>query len=233
MKRYLPWFVLSFFTSMAIASVGRPQALPESYDLRNELPSLTPVKDQGVSGSCLSDAPVFAMEVAIQKAEKSTPVVLSDSYVLTCGVDGGSGSIPYSLFITPGVVRDIDWVKTNSAKDCATAKIYRRANGYQTIGSLHDQDSNVESIKQAILDHGAVVAEMGATPGFVNYSKGIFRDCESSPEINHAVTLIGWDDQGGYWIGRNSWGAVWGESGYFRIQYGCNGIDSYGSYLIY
>ena len=55
-----------------------------------------------------------------------------------------------------------------------------------------------------------------------------------SAGVNHAITLIGWDDNrysrenfnsasnvtsNGAWIARNSWGDDWGEAGYFYISY--------------
>ena len=41
------------------------------------------------------------------------------------------------------------------------------------------------------------------------------RDCG----INHCVALVGWDDAGGHWIFRNSWGAGWTGDGYWELGY--------------
>jgi len=45
-------------------------------------------------------------------------------------------------------------------------------------------------------------------------------------KTNHAVLIVGWDDNlqyaggSGAWIVRNSWGTSWGDHGYFYIAYG-------------
>jgi hypothetical protein len=40
--------------------------------------------------------------------------------------------------------------------------------------------------------------------------------------INHCVVLVGYDDGGGHWIAKNSWGATWGvhNNGYWEVGYG-------------
>ncbi len=49
--------------------------------------------------------------------------------------------------------------------------------------------------------------------------------------INHGITMIGWDDDKGAWLIKNSWGTEWGETGgygtdkgYMWISYECNNI---------
>lgn len=43
--------------------------------------------------------------------------------------------------------------------------------------------------------------------------------------INHAVNIVGYGTNTNgilYWVGRNSWGTWWGQSGYFMIRRGVN-----------
>ena len=46
----------------------------------------------------------------------------------------------------------------------------------------------------------------------------------SNAEVNHGVTLVGWDDSKQAWRIKNSWGPGWGESGYMWIAYNTNKI---------
>jgi hypothetical protein len=69
------------------------------------------------------------------------------------------------------------------------------------------------------------------TNGWNTYLNGIYSGCTISATItgtNHAVILVGVDSVGNYKI-RNSWGALWGESGYIRVsvQYDC-GVPLHG-----
>merc|ERR1719401_1780198 len=71
-----------------------------------------------------------------------------------------------------------------------------------------------------------MVEERG--PGLKLYQGGIFSgDCTSQP--NHAVVVVGYGTDNGqdYWLIQNSWGAAWGEGGYFRLARG-SGTDGMG-----
>lgn len=100
-------------------------------------------------------------------------------------------------------------------------------------------DSSVpptENIKQAIYTYGPVAAAVCVGPAFQAYGGGIFQTNESSycsGGVNHAIVLVGWDDTGGYWVLRNSWGTSWGESGYMRIKYGISNVGYAATYVVY
>lgn len=103
--------------------------------------------------------------------------------------------------------------------------------------------SDRELIKQEIKNHGAVTASYCATPGdyssggevySVRYSATYNSFYGNFSYANHAVMLVGWDDNfpkenfhadlkpagDGAWLVRNSWGLNdYGEHGYFWLSY--------------
>lgn len=77
-------------------------------------------------------------------------------------------------------------------------------------------------IKKEILKHGPVVAQMTIFTDFLTYKDGIYHRSEDAFKFNgqHVVKIVGWDRQGDgneYWIVENTWGADWGENGYFKV----------------
>lgn len=59
------------------------------------------------------------------------------------------------------------------------------------------------------------------TNKFEAYKTGIYKEFEALPIANHVVSITGWgfDNTSNieYWIVRNSWGAEWGQMGFFYI----------------
>ena len=74
---------------------------------------------------------------------------------------------------------------------------------------------NELSLQEALANKGPISVAFYATKNFRYYSSGVFYD-SSCPlgEINHAVTIVGYDtDSNGnqYYILKNSWGRDWGK----------------------
>jgi C1A family cysteine protease len=50
---------------------------------------------------------------------------------------------------------------------------------------------------------------------------------KGNPTAGHSVLIVGYDDNIGGWIFRNSWGPDWGMGGYGYIAYGSSQIDTW------
>jgi C1A family cysteine protease len=215
------------------------RALPASFDWRSQN-GCTPIKNQGGCGSCWAFATVGVLECLIKIKDAQT-VDLSEQYLVSCNqsawsCDGGFFAHDYHMWKTDGcggvgAVLEAAFpyqAVDNLACACPYQHPYK-IKSWMYIGG------GIAGIKQAIMDYGPVSVCVFANSAFQAYGGGVFNGC-SSGELNHAVVLVGWNDnQGpnGVWIMRNSWGSWWGESGYMRIPYGCNGIESQACCVLY
>lgn len=86
-------------------------------------------------------------------------------------------------------------------------------------------------------NHDAMIAEVGVrgpiacgmcvTAEFEAYSGGVFVDTTNCTSMDHEISITGYGtdaEHGDYWLGRNSWGSYWGESGWFRLKRGTNNL---------
>jgi hypothetical protein len=102
-------------------------------------------------------------------------------------------------------------------------------NGLSPLAYVSDArflPNDAAAIKQAVLNYGALYTTYYHDNAYYNASSRIYYCTDNSKYPNHAVTLVGWDDNKqitstlkGAWIMKNSWGAGWGENGYFYIAY--------------
>jgi cathepsin H len=52
--------------------------------------------------------------------------------------------------------------------------------------------------------------------------------------VNHAVLAVGYGVENGvpYWLIKNSWGADWGDEGYFKMEMGKNMCGEYSIHFL-
>ena len=118
---------------------------------------------------------------------------------------------------------------------------------------VHDSAAQ-DAIKKSLMDEGAVTISYFATEkkqyfnsNYAQYVNKYITTSDESTMANHAVTIVGWDDNyskenfgdltvdpeernipeaDGAWIIKNSWGSDWADGGYFYLSYYDMTIDS-------
>lgn len=79
--------------------------------------------------------------------------------------------------------------------------------------------TDIESIKNALINYGPLVICMIVRSDFQSYSGGIYRNLWGKREGGHVITIFGYDDDQQCWLIKNSWGKGWGEEGWIRVSY--------------
>ena len=129
--------------------------------------------------------------------------------------------------------------EANAYKPDVQARKYKLKNalylGNLGVKEVRLKDSRINTIKEAIRTYGAV--SIGITQGdsdlYLNPTTAAYFIKSEDSGTNHAVTIVGWDDDyatsnfnasprptnKGAWIVRNSWGSSWGDGGYYYVSY--------------
>jgi C1A family cysteine protease len=207
--------------------------LPAAFDWR-DLNGCTSIKNQGGCGGCWAFSTVGALECQILLQEL-VEEDLSEQFLVSCdnSNNGCSGGwFAHNFHITEGAVREICFPYTAADDPCIdTCPRPYFVESWAYIGNSYSVPTT-EAIKQAIYDYGPVCAAVAVSSSFQAYSGGVY-DADDTTDINHAIMLVGWDDDQGCWILRNSWGPGWGEDGYMRIAYGSNRVGYAANFITY
>lgn len=209
-------------------------ALPTHFDWRSNSGSnwMTSVKNQGGCGSCVAFGAVGATEAQYRIAynNPSWSLDLSEQHLFSCG----GGLCGYGWYISAALNRLRDYGTpdeacfpyTASDRSCSGGCSDWQSRAFK-IASWNWVASNPSAI-QAALMNGPLVAGFNVYTDFFNYRGGVYHyDGHSSLAGGHAIVIMGYDSVEQYWIVKNSWGASWGENGYFRIGFGEAGIEKY------
>lgn len=96
------------------------------------------------------------------------------------------------------------------------------------------QVSGEAAIKQKVAEGKALYVSFKVYNNFFSYSSGIYSQISGDYKGGHAVVAVGYGTHSGtkYWALQNSWGANWGNNGYFNMLRGTNlaEIESYGAF---
>ena len=197
---------------------------------------VTPVKHQHECGSCWSFTSMAVLEANYMiKKDKKTD--LSEQTVLDCaenndGSDAGSceggwyGGV-FDYLSARGVPSEKALPYKNSSGKCQVKK--KSPKQVKAWGYVKSDAGipSVKKMKEALCKYGPLAATVKVTPAFQAYDSGVFDelpDLKNEKDVNHAITITGWDDAKQAYRVKNSWGTEWGEDGYVWVKYNCNNI---------
>jgi hypothetical protein len=216
-------------TGEAVISPTAPSAiLPASFDLRavdgqNYVPE---VRDLPSRAASVAAAIVAAMETtaAYTRQVPGLALDLSETHLHHAGGPGGSPSDLFAEAATGGVAFEDAFPHRDSGIGKPAPGWHNRI--AKAVG-VTDLTADPAAIKQHIYGFGAVAACALVHDDFLDYPGGVYRPRGGSPLGGHGLALIGWDDEAGCWIARNSYGPNWGDGGVVRLAYGEAYVEDY------
>ncbi len=222
---------------------------------------MTPVKDQGQCGSCWAFATVGTIE-AMDQIFLGKPMTnpdlspdLSEEYLVADCSPGNNGSCcggwpatALNSIDNSGIVdekcmpyKDLNYgTSCGSNASCSAPDLCSDWSSDLTHidgwGEAPQQGSptSQSQIKQYLVSNGPVIASLAMYGTFD--ANGVYRcasQYDNPSQIDHSIVIVGYNDTGGYWIVKNSWGTSWNGNGYFNVGYGECAIEDYVDYVTY
>ncbi len=236
--------------------------LPSSYNLA-DYGRVTSTKDQGAYGTCWAHSTMAVAEsdLITDGLVDNTVDYSEDHLVYFMSKENPNGDWRYTgdinriYFDVGATAQDAcgtlaSWsgveLESNAKYTTGLTKGYPESQRYSSYAHLQnwielaptnaDTINNMNAIKQYIIEEGAVMCSF-RTSGFGTTGASRYSQYENQAlDINHAVTIIGWDDnysvsnfssskrppKNGAWLAKNSWGTSSqnvDSRGYFWISY--------------
>ena len=219
---------------------GVDSAFPAKYDLRAE-GWVSPVKNQSPYGTCWAHATYASLESALMKSAGLTLDFSENNLANLHGGDwdfdrGGNGDLASAYLLRwSGPVLESSDPYPNIGGSTAMQAFRHVQNVYWILPKKVYMDN--DGIKDALMKYGALYVSYYHDAGWYNaatasyYFNIVQKEDDGSRANNHAVAIVGWDDDyprsnfkvkppaNGAYLVKNSMGSAWGDEGYFYVSY--------------
>ncbi|MFI8817956.1 MULTISPECIES: C1 family peptidase [unclassified Streptomyces] len=213
--------------------VPEPGSYPEAFDWRTGDSHISGVRDQGGCNACVAFGVLAAVEgtFQVEQHNPSPKLSLSPAHLYYCrgerectGSKSGWGmDAPYEALKKSGVTTEEFFPYTGGNQECSSKKTGWDDHLMGVAGA--DTTEETATMKSWISTTGPLAAFMQTYMDFGFYESGVYYPTSTESTGYHCLALVGYNDDGGYWIVKNSWGTEWGMEGFGYIKYGVCGLD--------
>lgn len=204
--------------------------VPDEVDWRKVPGRVSRVKNQGSCGSCWAFSAVGVLEgqEAVRNKNVTKVTELSEQNLVDCdrSVDMGCNG---------GIMKNaLEFVKREGGIDDESSYPYEGRDGkcrfnkkrvvISDAGAAVLPEGDEQKLKEVVAKFGPVAVAIDASSlWFQFYRHGVYynRFCRNKiNQLDHGVLVVGYGTdpkKGDYWIVKNSWGPMYGESGYIRM----------------
>jgi C1A family cysteine protease len=206
---------------------------PDAWDWRavDGVDWTTSIRDQDACGACVAFGVVAVIEsmLMLHDSDPALQPDLSEAHLFFCGCGDccDRGWWPtYALNYAKGSgvpdeacfpYRDHDMPCSDSCSEWPDRAV-KVTNWSEVI--------DVGARKEWLATHGPLVGCMAVYQDFFSYVGGVYRHTQGELAGYHSVGVVGYSEIEQAWICKNSWGADWGDAGWFLIGYGEAGMDT-------
>lgn len=220
------------------------EVIPLNYDPRTKYPLCAwEARDQEHCGSCYAFCVTSAFELryCVQSNQRFTPRT-SPQHIVSCDktnrkCKGGTVEHTWEYIMRNGIVEEscfpyasqegiVPACRSSCTKPTQSFKKY-----YAKPNSGVYLNGTVTAIKIAIFRSGPINSLFQVYKDLYTFKGGIYRRTTDEKSELHGTVIVGWGvdvaTRTEYWILKNSWGAHWGERGYFRMPFNYLEIEKY------